>query len=312
MKIIFFGTPPFASKILLRLIDAGMIPCAVVTKPDKPKGRSGTPTPSAVKATVLSLPHLSIPIFQPEKASAPDFASILAQYEADLFVVVAYGEIIKQHLLDLPRLGCINVHASLLPKYRGAAPIQWSIINGENESGVTIMYMALKMDAGDMILKTIVPISPNMTAGELESALCEAGGTALLSVLRDIKQGKIHREPQNHALATLAPKLELEHCEVKWDRPAQEIHNLIRGVTPIPGAWFSTVIHGQSKQIKICHTEVVDKNFAEAPGTIVSHDNNSVIVACRIGALRVFELQLEGKKRMSAPELLRGYALRSF
>ncbi|MBA3603356.1 MAG: methionyl-tRNA formyltransferase, partial [Parachlamydiaceae bacterium] len=173
MKVVFFGTPPFAAKLLKVLLEQGFSIVAIITKPDKPQGRSKEPLFPAVKETAL-LYAPNIPLFQPEFVSAPDFAPTLAQFDADLFVVVAYGEIIKQHLLDMPRLGCINVHASILPKYRGAAPIQRAIIGGEEESGVTIMQMVRKMDAGDMIRVAKVPIGQNMIYGELENELCEA------------------------------------------------------------------------------------------------------------------------------------------
>jgi methionyl-tRNA formyltransferase len=303
MKIVYFGTPEFAAKTLQYLLDHGINVVAVITKPDKPKGRSSIPVPTPVKLTAQA--HTSpIPVFQPAMVSDLNFAPTLQAFEADLFVVVAYGEIIKQHLLDMPRLGCINLHASLLPKYRGAAPIQRSIINGDPVTGITIMHMVKKMDAGDMIETVTVPIGPNASFPEIEADLCVAGSQALLKVIREFEAGNPKRIPQDHSQATLAPKIELEDCEVNWSKPAQELHNLIRGVTPDPGAWCYVLIRGQKKRLKINSTLVVDKS--DLPGTILSYGKDGLIVACQNQALQILNLQLEGKKAMPAEELMRG------
>lgn len=307
MNIIFFGTPPFAAQVLEYLIHNGIKVAAVVTKPDKPKGRSGTPIPTAVKALVQE--HFpNIPLHQPELISAPGESNILQQYNADLFVVVAYGEIIKQHLLDMPKLGCINVHASLLPKYRGAAPIQQAIIHGETESGVTIMYMVKKMDAGDMIQKVIVPISEEMTFGDLEKELCRVGSRALLDVIQRMQEEEVPREVQNHELATLAPKIELENCQIDWAQPARSIHNLVRGVNPYPGAWCFVEIKGEIKRLKIWKTQILHQQGA-LPGTILKRHHKELVIACGQDALQILQLQLEGKKTVTAEELLRGMSI---
>lgn len=310
MKIVFFGTPLFAANVLDHLITSGVNVVAVVTKPDKPKGRSGQPTPTAVKHLVLEkYPHL--PLYQPALVSAPGESDMLLPYQADLFVVVAYGEIIKQHLLDMPRLGCINIHASLLPKYRGAAPIQQAIINGEKESGITIMYMVKKMDAGDMIKTVVVPIEENVIFGDYEKMLCDASLGAISEVIKEMERGKIQGTPQNHELATLAPKIELEHCQIDWSQSAQTIHNLVRGVNPHPGAWTFVNIKGENKRLKIWKTEVLS-HLEGKPGTLLKGSKHELIIACGQGAVKVIELQVEGKKTMLANELLRGLSIDAF
>lgn len=309
MKVVYFGTPPFAAEVLDYLLVNGINIVAVVTKPDKPKGRSGNPAPTAVKELVnRKYPHL--PLFQPAIISAAGESDVLLPYQADLFVVVAYGEIIKQHLLDMPKLGCINVHASLLPKYRGAAPIQQAIINGETESGVTIMYMVKKMDAGDMIKKVVVPISPEITFGEYEKLLCEAGSRVLLEVLRTMEGEEVAREEQNHELATLAPKIELENCLIDWSKSAQEIHNLVRGVNPYPGAWCLVSVKGAQKRLKIWKTAVC-AHLDMPCASLIKDAQGGLLVSCGSGSLRILELQLEGKKAMTAEELLRGISVES-
>lgn len=305
MKVVFFGTPLFASHVLEYLLQQKIEIMAVVSKPDRPKGRSGTPVPTPVKTVALAH-HL--PLYQPEIVSAPEFASVLQAYEADLFVVVAYGEILKQHLLDMPRKACINLHASLLPKYRGAAPIQRCIIEGETETGATIMHMVKKMDAGDMIQKATVPIGPEVTFGELEQTLCEAGKQALLDVIHAFEQGKEPpRTPQDHSQSTLAPKIELEDCEIHWNRPAQALHNLVRGVNPYPGAWCYVLVKGEKKRLKINRTRIVPYEKVP-PGTVLNANQtkDNLLIATGDQALELLEVQLEGKKRMSSEELTRG------
>lgn len=309
MKIVFFGTPQFAADALEFLVDNGVQVVAVVTRPDKPKGRSGTPQPTPVKVLAEAvLP--SVPVYQPEKASALEFAEVLKALNADLFVVAAYGEIVKQHLLDIPRLGCINLHASLLPRYRGAAPIQRAIIEGDLESGATIMHMVLKMDAGNIIKMVHVPIGPEMTAGELEVAICKAGSIALLEVVHEFSKERIEGIPQNESQVTYAPKIELEDCEIDWHRPAQEIHDLIRGTNPHPGAWCVVSWRNEKKRLKIFRSQIV--TFSAPPGTIISEGKEGIIVACGKDALRLQEVQLEGKKAMLASDLIRGVPLDLF
>ncbi len=303
MKIIFFGTPAFSAKVLEFLLDHHVPICAVVTKPDRPVGRGRHPVPVPVKS-VIHQKSLDIPLFQPEVVSSPDFYPILRQFEPDLFVVVAYGEILKTELLNMPVKGCINLHASLLPKYRGAAPIQRAIINGEKESGVTIMHLAKKMDAGDMIESFPIPITEEMNYGELERKICDKGSELLLKVIQDFERGVIKRIPQEHSLATYAPKIELEDCEIKWDLPAEVLHNLIRGVNPEPGAWAWLEVKGQPKRLKIYSSRVIQEADLKQ-GEFVVHGQN-VLVGCKSGAIELLEVQLEGKKRMKAADLFRG------
>lgn len=308
MKIVFFGTPHFAAKTLEFLVEKGMQVVGVVTRPDKPAGRSREPIPSPVKKVALEkLSH--VPLFQPEKASDPQFYPPLQALRADLFVVVAYGEIIKQELLDMPPLGCINVHASLLPKYRGAAPIQWSLIQGEKETGVTIMHMVRKMDAGDMIQQVIVPITPEMNAEELHDLLQQVGQEALVEVINKLAKGAAPRVPQNEALVTYAPKIELEDCEIHWEWAAEKIHHLVRGVYPNPGAFAWVTVKGEKKRLKILKTRIV-QGYSEVPGTFLQFNEEGIIVSCGQDAIRLIELQLEGKKAMMAAEFTRGMIIK--
>ena len=302
MNVIFFGTPVFAANVLAFLLENNVNVAAVITKPDRPKGRSGDPVPTPVK---LIAQARQIPVFQPALVSAPEFADVIASFKADLFVVVAYGEIIKQHLLDMPTKGCINLHASLLPKYRGAAPIQRSIMDGEEKTGATIMHMVRKMDAGDIIKVVEIPIESQANFIEIERNLCTAGSHALLEVVRDFESGSVQSIPQDHSKATLAPKIELEDCEICWSLTAQQIHNLVRGVMPDPGAWCYVKIRGQKKRLRVNKAEVIVVE-AETPGNILRYGKEGLVVACGQNALRIIELQLEGKKAMSAEELMRG------
>ena len=303
MRIIFFGTPPIAADIFKALLEQGVEVAAIVTKPDRPKGRSGTLIPPAVKLLAQEiLPD--VPLYQPPKVSTEEYAQILEEFNADLFVVVAYGEIISQRLLDIPSKGCINVHASLLPKYRGAAPIQRCLIEGETITGVTIMHMVKKMDAGDIIKTQEVPIGQETTAGELELLLRKAGAEALLDVIQAMEKGSVPSIPQNHDQATFAPKVELEDCEVQWDRPAEELHNLIRAVTPAPGAWCKVMHKGKEKRLKLSKTSPIPTQGK--PGELLQYTQEGIVVACANGSLTIQQLQLEGKKMMTAAEFTRG------
>lgn len=304
MKVIFFGTPTFAAHVLKHLLDNKVNVVAVVTKPDKPKGRSGHPVHTPVKEVALTH-HL--PVLQPAVVSSPEVAPLLAAYGADLFVVVVYGEIIKQHLLEMPKLGCINIHPSILPKYRGAAPIHRAIIQGETETGVCIMYLSKKMDAGDVIHVDKVAISPEITCGEMEQILCKLGAESMLQTIRALEKGPVPRIPQDDAQVTFAPKIELEDCEIHWDKPAKELHNFIRGVTPHPGAWCWVKVRDQKLRLKILKSRWEEGAGAQVdPGTIVNYGKAGLTIACKPGLLHLVEIQLEGKKAMRAEELLRG------
>jgi methionyl-tRNA formyltransferase len=305
MRVIFFGTPQFAATVLDYLFQQGVEIVAVVSKPDRPKGRSGQPVPTPVKLAAQAF-NSQLPLYQPELISDPAFIPVLQAFQADLFVVVAYGEIIKQDLLTMPRLACINLHASLLPKYRGAAPIQQALINGEMESGVTIMHMVKKMDAGDMIEKVIVPIYPEMTFGELEQQLCEVGKKTLKDVIFAFNRQEILPSvSQDISQVTFAPKIELENCEIDWNRSAQDIHNLIRGVNPHPGAWCYVTVKGEKKRLKIYRSQLIS-SLGNSPGSLISSLPHQLVVSAKDQALELLEVQLEGKKLMKGTDFLRG------
>ncbi len=303
MRIIFFGTPQFARTILEYLIGQGAQIVAVVTRPDKPKGRSGTPQPTPVK--MCALEH-HIPLFQPDKASDPEFTSFLKSLNPDLFVVAAYAEILKQHLLDVPKKGCINVHGSILPKYRGAAPVQRSIMEGETETGVTIMKMALQMDVGDILAIHKIKIPLEMTAGELMDALADLGKVALWEVIQHLDT--IQPLHQDSSQATHAKKIKTEDAEVLWQRPALVVHNQIRGVSPNPGAWCWISVKGEKKRLRI-HKSLPLPDVSGEPGKILSRNPSELLVGCQEGALQLLEVQLEGKKKVPVDAFLRGISL---
>ncbi|MFC2049293.1 methionyl-tRNA formyltransferase [Chlamydiota bacterium] len=303
MRIVFFGTSQFAQTILEYLISQGSEIAAVVTRPDKPKGRSGTPVPTPVKASALAH-HLHV--YQPLKASAPEFAAFLKTLNADVFVVAAYAEILKQNVLDIPHQGCINVHGSILPKYRGAAPVPRAIMEGEAETGVTIMKMALQMDAGDILAICKMAIPLEMTAGELMDALADLGKKALWEVLQNLE--RIEPIKQDPALSSHAAKIRPEDAQVNWDRPCLAVHNQIRGVTPNPGAWCWVEVKGEKKRLLIKKSLPVP-SVSGNPGQIVSRTPLEMVVGCGSGSLALTVIQLEGKKALAIEEFLRGISL---
>lgn len=300
LKIVFFGTPQFAADILHDLFQHRIEVAAVVTQPDRPKGRSLQLSFSPVKSLLLELSP-GIPILQPAKASEEQFLKTLADLKADLFVVVAYGQILSQKLLDIPKCGCINVHASLLPKYRGAAPIHRCLMAGEKETGIAIQKMVKQLDAGDVIAVSKMPIGPNMTFGELEKKLCDLAKPLLISVIHSYEKGIPSAIPQDHALATYASKIELDEGLIDWRRPSEQIHNLIRAFSPRPGAWCWVVSGEERKRLKILHSEWVDREGE--PGEVLSPDG---IIACGKGAIQLIEVQPEGKKAMQWVDWFRG------
>ncbi len=303
-RVIFFGTPEFAKHSLSKMVEAGVNVVAVVTRTDKPRGRSKAPQPSPVKEYALE--HLSeIPLYQPEKASDPAFVETLAALSPDLFVVVAYGEILSVDLLNTARLAAINVHASLLPKWRGAAPIERSLLAGDEKTGVTIMHMVKKMDAGDMIRQKSLAIGTEMNSGELRERLQEVGADALIEVVKEYETTTPKSTPQDETLVTYAPKIELEDAEVDWSRPARELQLLIRAMTPVPGAWCWVEHKGQKKRLKILKSSSVF-GYSGLPGTFLEYGKGGIIVSAGEEALRLQVLKLEGKKEMSAEEFTRG------
>lgn len=306
MKVVFFGTPDFAAQVLEFLIQNGVDIVSVVSKPDKAQGRSKELVPVPVKVVAEKY---GIPVFQPEKVSDPIHQPLLDAFEADLFVVVAYGEILKEAVLKTPRKACINLHASLLPKLRGAAPIQRAIIQGDDESGVTIMHMVKKMDAGNMIAQAKVAIPHEMTYGELSQSLVQVGSELLFKVIQEFKAGNPKETVQDESQVTFASKIELEECKIDWNRPAREIHNLVRGVNPEPGAWSLISIGDQTKRIRVFKTKD-HEGLSFAVGELKESSDKKALIGCSQGVLELLEVQPEGKKRMSAQEFLRGQSLR--
>ncbi len=295
------GTPDFAVPCLKVLQEKTEI-IAVVTQPDRPKGRGHNLQPSPVKAAAL---EYNLPVLQPEKIKTEEFTAQLEEMKPDLIVVVAFGQILSQRILDIPRLGCVNVHASLLPRYRGAAPIHWSIINGEKETGVTTMLMDAGLDTGDMLLKDAVDITDEMTTEELHDQLMAMGGAVLSDTIDGLVAGTIKPEKQDDSISNYAGMLNKETGHVDWSKSAQDIHNLIRGLNSWPVAWSLK----DGKNFKLWRTKVVEGSSHEPAGTVIELRKNSFYVATGNGILEVLELQPPSKKRMSAGDLVRGHGV---
>lgn len=301
MRIVFMGTPDFAVGSLQALCESGKHEIVgVVTQPDRPKGRGNKMLMTPVKEYAL---EQGLTVYQPQKVKTPEFVQTLRELQPELIVVAAFGQFLSRELLELPPYGCINVHASLLPKYRGAAPIQYAIIKGEKESGVTIMQMDIGMDTGAMLEKVVVPIAENTTMGELHDALREQGAALLLKVIDDIAAGTAVAEPQNDAEATYATLLDRSMEHIDWTKSAQEVHNLIRGFNPAPST-FTKLPNGKS--LKIWGSRLTEKKSEAAAGTVVEAGKHSFFVACGSGVLEITEVQPESKKRMAAQVFLNG------
>ena len=301
MRIVFMGTPDFATPSLQRLIDDGHEIAAVYSQPDKPQGRHFTLTPPPVK--VLAQQH-GILVYQPETLKDAAAQEQLAALSPELIVVAAYGKILPQAVLDIPPKGCLNVHGSLLPKYRGAAPIQWAVINNEPVTGVTIMSMAPGLDTGDMLLKKETPIGQNETAGELFERIAALGAQGLSQAVAALDT--LTPVPQDDALACWSPPLKKTDGEIDWSQDAKAIYARIRGVTPWPGAY--TLFNG--KRLKIHRAALCDdikNNTGGVFGTLL--DSQRLVIACGSGALELFEVQLEGAKRIAAADFIRGQRL---
>ena len=301
-RIIFMGTPDFSVSALQGLIDGPDQVVAVVTQPDRPKGRGKKLTPPPVKVLAESA---GIPVLQPTKIKTSEFADRLRSYEPNLIIVAAYGRILPASILDLPPLGCINIHGSLLPRHRGAAPIQWAILAGDKEAGVTIMQMDVGMDTGAMLLPASVPVEEDETAGSLFTKLSNLGGTALLKALDLLRQDKLPPIEQDHSLATAAPPLKKEDGSIDWTKSAWEIHCLIRGMDPWPTAY--SFLDG--KRFRFFSPELSDTESDQKPGSVISADRNGLLLATGDGALLVRAIQPEGKKRMSVEAYLCGQSL---
>lgn len=301
MDVVFLGTPEFAVPTLEKIIAAGHHVQEVITQPDRPKGRKQELFPSPVK--VAALRH-NLPVYQPERIRRPESVEHLKGLAPDVMVIVGYGQIIPQSIIDIPRLGIINVHASLLPELRGAAPIQWSVARGYPRTGVTTMRIDAGLDTGDVIDEWATEIGPDETAPELSVRLAEAGATILVQTLSNLEDGTARPVPQDHARATLAPILKKEDGRIDWQSPAQQIHNLIRGFQPWPGA--HTVFRGQS--LHIWRARLASRRSGLAPGALV-HEGAVFATGGDGACLELLEVQLEGRKRMPAEIFANGHRL---
>lgn len=312
MKVVFMGTPDFAVGALEAVIQAGHEVTAVITQPDKPKGRGKEVQMSPVKRCAL---HHNIEVFQPIKIKTQEAIEELRKFEADIFVVAAFGQILSEEILTMPKYGCINIHASLLPKYRGSAPIQWAIINGEQETGITIMQMDKGVDTGDMLLKCVVPIDKKETGESLFDKLSKAGAELIVKALPMIEKGELTSEKQKEEDSSHAPMLKKTLGQIDWSEDAQSIDRLIRGLNSWPSAY--TYYHsndGQSKTLKIWAAEPVEEdtdNSEWSSGVITKVEKDAFYISTGKGWLKVTEVQLEGKKRMKVKDFLLGYSLKS-
>lgn len=299
MRIIFMGTPDFAVPSLQALLDRRDEVCAVFTQPDKPKGRGHKLMPPPVKE--LALQH-SLPVYQPATLRDEGVQAQIRALAPEAIVVVAYGKILPQAVLDVPPLGCVNVHGSLLPKYRGAAPIQWAVINGEEATGVTTMFMGAGVDTGDMLLRRETAIGPEETAGQLFDRLKDMGAQLLAETLSGLEKGELRPIPQNHEEATLAPMLQKELSQIDWTRPAGDIHNLIRGLNP----WPCAVAVLEGRRLKLLGSRVAEASGE--PGE-ARCENGELLVCCGEKSLVIIELQTPEGKRMSGKSYLLGHPL---
>lgn len=304
MKILFMGTPDFAVPSLEALLNAGHEICGVFTQPDKPKNRGMKLQAPPVKEFALA--H-DIPVFQPESVKDGTALERIRALEPELIAVAAYGRILPVDILDYPAYGCINVHSSLLPKYRGSAPIHWAILNGDEESGVTIMHMAKAMDAGDIIAQSVTPIDPNETVETLHDRLAQMGAALLVDVVEQLKNGTAIRTPQDESKVTYAPMLSRELSPLDWTRTARQLHDQVRGLIPWPAT--TTDIIGD-QPVKIFEVEETGVKTNAVPGTIVAAGKQGIDVACGDGMLlRIKQLQAQGGKRMAAVDYLRGHPI---
>ena len=299
-KIVFMGTPSFAVASLKALLDAKMNVVGVVTAPDKPAGRGMQLQQSAVKQ--FALEH-QLPIAQPEKLKSPEFFAQIQAWQPDIQIVVAF-RMLPESIWSFPPMGTLNVHGSLLPKYRGAAPINWAIINGEKETGVTTFRLQHAIDTGDILLQERIPISPDMTAGALHDIMMEVGAQTLVTTLNGLIAGTIESKPQEDALLSAhAPKIFTKDCEINWQQPVVKVHNLIRGLAPFPGA--ITKVDG--KIVKLFSTSILYENPKEPIGSFVTDGKTYARFACIDGYIQLNDIQWEGKKRMPIADFLRGY-----
>lgn len=298
MKILFMGTPEFAAECLRALHEKGEDIIAAVTQTDKQKGRGMKFIPTPVKEYALSV---GIPVYQPATLRTDEFASLLAELDPELIIVAAYGKILPKNVLDYPKYGCINAHGSLLPKYRGAAPIQRAIMAGEDETGITAMYMEEGLDTGDMLLKKVLPIGENDDFGTVHDALAKLAGEAMCEITDMIRDGSLSPEKQDDTLSCYAAKITKEETLIDFSKPAAEVHNMIRALSPSPLAYTFTP---DGKLLKIIETRIADGS-GEA-GTVISLSHGKITVACGEGAIDVIRLLPEGKSRMDASAFING------
>ena len=298
LRTVFMGTPDFALQTLQGLIDAGCNLVGVYTQPDRPKGRGKQLAAPPIKELAQKY---DIPVYQPLKLRQPEAVAELEALAPDLIVVVAYGQILPKSVLEIPCHGCINVHASLLPKYRGAAPINKAIIDGETETGITTMYMDVGLDTGDMLVKRSLSIDPQETAGELHDRLASLGRETMEETLQQLCAGTLQREVQDNDQSTYASMMKKEDGRIDWTRSAKDIHNHVRGLDPWPGAYTS--LNGELLKLAKTSPETTDVG---KPGSVVSADKDGVLIACGSGTLLIKVLQLAGRKRLAAGDFLRG------
>ena len=300
MRILFWGTPDFGVPSLRALQEEGHVVVAVVTQPDRPAGRGQTTRPGPIKEIAL---EEGIPVLQPEKPRGEDFLARLRELDPELSVVAAFGEILTDEVLALPTHGSINVHASLLPELRGAAPVNWAIIRGLEHSGITIMRMVRELDAGPVLYRVAVELAPDLTAGELYEMLSEIGATALVEALAQLEAGTLREEPQVHEHATYAPKLSRDGARLDWRLPAAELDRRIRGCDPWPGAWTTLA----NRPLQVFGPELDSTEIAGAPGTVLVADaKQGLIVATGSGAIRVRQVKPAGRARMDAEAWIQG------
>lgn len=300
MKVVFMGTPDIAATCLKKILDDGFDVVGVYTQPDRPKNRGMKLTFSPVKELALAQ---GIPVYQPENFKEEETVAELAALKPDVIAVVAYGRILPQKVLDIPEKGCVNIHASLLPAYRGSAPYQWAVLDGLTETGVTAQYMALKMDAGDVIDVAKTAIGPEETAGELLDRLAVLGADLLSRTLKRFEEGPVVGVPQDEAKVSFAPMLDKAMCPIDWTKTAQQVHNHVRGLNPWPVA--TTELQG--KRFKVYSVLPVEGNGT--PGQILGLTKTGLRIACGEGAVEIRTLQAEGGKRMAAPDYFRGHPL---
>ena len=308
LRIIFMGTAPLAAaslEALARAANSEVV--AVVTQPDRPKGRDLMPQPSAVKTLAV---RLGVPVLQPEKARDPDFISRLGDLRSDLIVVAAYGQILPAAILDLPSFRCLNVHASLLPKYRGAAPIQWALLNGDAETGVTIMQMEPTLDTGPILSQETLPIRPEDDAQTLHDRLALTGAELLLRTIPGYVEGTIQPRPQPSDGVSYARKITKEDGRLDWALPARALWNRVRGLTPWPGTFGHLPAGPAAILLKIWQASPLDEQGGGEPGTILRADKSGLVVACGEGALQLLTVQREGGRRLAARDFLAGHPLK--